>query len=151
MPSAAGRKGGRAPRKKTRSALLPTDENRVPLRCNQAFVISGTGNRGTQIVNTASTETAEQRAPLSGVDNTTPVASFTSSSSSAYHSLSPVPPYPPHHVPTYQYSPWFYPPHHRCRHSMAHCLPSYHHFPIHMLTTMEHLGHPKVRTHSCCV
>lgn len=110
MPSAAGRKGGRAPRKKTRSALLPTDENRVPLRCNQAFVISGTGNRGTQIVNTASTETAEQRAPLSGVDNTTPVASFTSSSSSAYHSLSPVPPYPPHHVPTYQYSPWFYPP-----------------------------------------
>ena len=29
------------------------------------------------------------------------------------------------------YSSWFYPPHHRCRHSMAHCLPPYHHFLIH--------------------
>ena len=80
MPSGAGRKGGRAPRKKKRSVPLPTDENHVPLRCNQALIISGTGNHGTQIVNAASTETAEQRAPLSGVDNFTPIASCTSTS-----------------------------------------------------------------------
>ena len=31
MPAGAGRKGGRAPRKRTRTTLIPTDENRVPL------------------------------------------------------------------------------------------------------------------------
>ena len=31
MPAGAGRKGGRAPRKRSRTKLIPTDENRVPL------------------------------------------------------------------------------------------------------------------------
>lgn len=31
MPAGAGRKGGRAPRKRSRTTLIPTDENRVPL------------------------------------------------------------------------------------------------------------------------
>ena len=31
MPAGAGRKGGRAPRKRSRTKSIPTDENRVPL------------------------------------------------------------------------------------------------------------------------
>ena len=33
MPAGAGRKGGRAPKKKSHSSVQPTDENRVPLTC----------------------------------------------------------------------------------------------------------------------
>ena len=94
MPTGAGRKGGRAPRKNGRSAPLPTDENRVLLRCNQAIVISGSGNSGTQIVITTPTEL---RAPLCGVNT-----------SGGY----PMSPYPPLQGPSsaYPYSPWLYSP-----------------------------------------
>ena len=63
MPTGVGRKGGRAPRKKGR-ALLSTDENRVPPQCNQALVISGSGNSGTQIVTNASRAEADTRPPF---------------------------------------------------------------------------------------
>ena len=102
MLTSAGHKGGRAA-KKARSSVQLKDENCVPLRCSQAFVIGVTGNTGTQIVNTASTEMAETRVTLSGVISSTPIASSTS-----YHSLTPEPPYPPLHGLTYHYSPWFY-------------------------------------------
>ena len=108
MPTGAGRKGGRAPRKKG-CALLPTDENRVPLQCNQALVVSGSGNSGTQIVTTASRADADTRALLSdatplvpgffGINNTTPCGS-------GFHTLTPAPPYPPIVGAAYPYSPW---------------------------------------------